>query len=307
MNVIFLEPSFPTNQPVRPHALREAGATVIGIGERPVDWLDGEVHDWLAHYEQVSSVVDEFLIDTVRRIQGHVWVDRLEATIEAHVMAVAGGVHDPGHVGAHLCRDKPAMKEALARRRGAVRPLRRRAPATGRSSPTSASPSSSNRPRQRALRAPSSTPNSTGQSLAAVSTTAPRWRSRSSSRATRSTRSPSTATWPWTSSRTTTRTCSRRCGPAGSRPVRHHQPHQCRELPRRPAGQRHARHRHLGQRPGMVRRAQGSLLLGDRMSAARRPRLGPLRRRQRHRHLPRVGQRHRPRSRTHPRGASPPG
>src|SRR5271157_5141706 len=43
--------------------------------------------------------------------------------------------------------------------------------------------------------------------------------SRSSSRATRAstTRSRSTAGWPWTSPRTTTRTCSRRCGPGGSR------------------------------------------------------------------------------------------
>ena len=59
MNVIFLEPSFPDNQRQFVRALREAGATVIGIGERPADWLDGEVRNWLAHYEQVPSVVDE--------------------------------------------------------------------------------------------------------------------------------------------------------------------------------------------------------------------------------------------------------
>ena len=119
MNVIFLEPSFPDNQRQFVRALREAGATVIGIGERPADWLDGEVRDWLAHYEQVPSVVDEArLIDTVRRIQGHVWVDRLEATIEAHVMAAARAREActiPGtsvHT-TYLCRDKPAMKDAL--------------------------------------------------------------------------------------------------------------------------------------------------------------------------------------------------
>jgi len=119
MNVIVLEPSFPDNQRQFVRALRDVGATVIGIGERPADWLDGEVRDWLAHYEQVPSVVDEGrLIDTVRRIQGHVWVDRLEATIEAHVMAAARAREActiPGtsvHT-TYLCRDKPAMKDAL--------------------------------------------------------------------------------------------------------------------------------------------------------------------------------------------------
>ena len=70
MNVIFLEPSFPDNQKQFVRALHEAGATVIGIGERPEDWLDDDVAGWLAHYEHVPSVVDEGrLIEAVRWVQ----------------------------------------------------------------------------------------------------------------------------------------------------------------------------------------------------------------------------------------------
>src|SRR5688572_31603709 len=90
VNVLFIEPSFPDNQKQFVRALHDVGATVIGIGERPADWLGDDVKGWLSHYEQVPSVVDEGnLIDVVRRVQGWLWVDRLEATIEAHVMAAA--------------------------------------------------------------------------------------------------------------------------------------------------------------------------------------------------------------------------
>jgi formate-dependent phosphoribosylglycinamide formyltransferase (GAR transformylase) len=100
-------------------ALQEVGATVVGIGERPKDWLDGDVRHWLAHYEQVPSVVDEErMIETVRWVQQRVPVDRLEATVEAHVMAAAQvreacGIPGTSVRTAFLCRDKPAMKEAL--------------------------------------------------------------------------------------------------------------------------------------------------------------------------------------------------
>ncbi len=59
MNVILIEPSFPDNQKQFARAIAESGATVIGIGERPKDWLGDDVKGWLTHYEQVGSVVDE--------------------------------------------------------------------------------------------------------------------------------------------------------------------------------------------------------------------------------------------------------
>jgi formate-dependent phosphoribosylglycinamide formyltransferase (GAR transformylase) len=100
-------------------ALAEVGATVIGVGERSVDELDEELKSWMRHYHQVPTVVDAgVLTDTVRWIQDKVWVDRLEATIEAHTLAAAQARENCTVPGtsvrtAWLCRDKPSMKEAL--------------------------------------------------------------------------------------------------------------------------------------------------------------------------------------------------
>ncbi|HEY6315986.1 MAG TPA: hypothetical protein VIY52_34980, partial [Streptosporangiaceae bacterium] len=119
MNVVFVEPFFPNNQRQFARALAEAGATVIGIGEYPVDSFDDQLKGWLYHYEQVRSVTDvEAMTAAVRWVQGKLWVDRLEATVEAHIMSTAQvreACTIPGtsvHT-AWLCRDKPSMKEAL--------------------------------------------------------------------------------------------------------------------------------------------------------------------------------------------------
>lgn len=140
MNVILVEPCFPANQREFARALHAVGATVIGIGERPKDSLDGDLRHWLTHYEQVGSVVDEdALTRAVRFVQSKVWVDRLEATIEAHVMSAARVREACGIPGTSvrttwLCRDKPAMKEVLraggvpcARSTGAASPEEARA------------------------------------------------------------------------------------------------------------------------------------------------------------------------------------
>src|SRR5579875_3178547 len=119
MNVVFVEPFFPSNQRHFARALAEAGATVTGIGEYPVDALDDQLKGWLYHYEQVSSVTDvEAMTQKVREVQGKLWVDRLEATIEAHTMPAAQvreACTIPGTSvrTAWLCRDKPSMKQAL--------------------------------------------------------------------------------------------------------------------------------------------------------------------------------------------------
>jgi carbamoylphosphate synthase large subunit len=121
MNVIFVEPSFPDNQREFVRALHAAGAHVVGIGERPAEFLSDELRHWLGDYVRVDSVVHEpSLLDAVRRVQSAMWVDRLEATIEAHIMAAARVREATGIPGtsvrtAYLCRDKPAMKEALRR------------------------------------------------------------------------------------------------------------------------------------------------------------------------------------------------
>ena len=119
MNVVFVEPFFPASQRHFARALAEAGATVIGVGESPAEALDDQLKGWLYHYEQVPSVTDvETMTRVVRWAQGRLWVDRIEATIEAHIMAAARvreACTIPGTSvrTAWLCRDKPSMKQAL--------------------------------------------------------------------------------------------------------------------------------------------------------------------------------------------------
>ena len=132
MNVIFVEPAFPANQRQFVRGLAEVGATVIGIGERPGDWLDDELRGWLQHYHQVGNVTDVGAAQgAVEWVQDKVWVDRLEATIEAHIMAAAE-VREARHIPgtsvrtAWLCRDKPSMKQALREAGVPDRGVRRR-------------------------------------------------------------------------------------------------------------------------------------------------------------------------------------
>ena len=58
MHIVFVEPCFPANQKQFVRALRQAGATVTGVGERPSEALDDELRRSMIHYEQVRSVVD---------------------------------------------------------------------------------------------------------------------------------------------------------------------------------------------------------------------------------------------------------
>jgi len=118
--VIFVEPAFPDNQREFVRALVGVGATVTGIGERDHHALDPDLQGWLSGYYQIGSVVDEGALEwAVRSIQERGWVDRLEATVEAHILPVAH-VRErctiPGTSArtAWLCRDKPSMKQVLA-------------------------------------------------------------------------------------------------------------------------------------------------------------------------------------------------
>jgi carbamoylphosphate synthase large subunit len=119
VNVVFVEPSFPANQREFVRALHAAGATVIGIGERPKSSLDDAQRHWLTHYEQVRNVTDVGDVENaVRFVQSKVPVHRLEAVVEAHVMCAAKvrercGIPGTSVRTTFLCRDKPAMKEAL--------------------------------------------------------------------------------------------------------------------------------------------------------------------------------------------------
>ena len=119
LHVVFVEPAFPANQREFVRGLHATGATVTGIGERALDALPAELKNQMVHYERVRSVVDEAeMLRAVRWVNERLKVDRLEATVEAHVMAAAKvreALEIPGTSTwtAWACRDKPTMKDVL--------------------------------------------------------------------------------------------------------------------------------------------------------------------------------------------------
>ena len=118
MHVLFVAPEFPHYQRRFVQGLLDVGARVTGIGERPREAL-GELGHRLHDYLRVPSVCHvPSLVGAVKTAQAKSWVDRLEATVEAHVMAAAEAREATGIPGltvrqAVLCRDKPEMKAFL--------------------------------------------------------------------------------------------------------------------------------------------------------------------------------------------------
>ncbi|MFD0980633.1 ATP-grasp domain-containing protein [Tropicimonas aquimaris] len=119
MNIIFIEPAFPANQREFVRALSAIGANIYGIGERPLEWLDAETRARLTHYQQIESVTNEGALEwATRDAQSRVWIDRMEATVEAHTLPVARvrercSIPGVSARTTYLCRDKVAMKEVL--------------------------------------------------------------------------------------------------------------------------------------------------------------------------------------------------
>ncbi len=122
-HVIFVAPHFPASQRRFVRGLKRVGARVTGIGDAPASVLDPELKHLLDGYESVSDVTDpEALLGAVRRIQQRgPWVDRLEATVESHMLPTAQAREaaaipglSPAQV--NLCRDKFVMKNFLRER-----------------------------------------------------------------------------------------------------------------------------------------------------------------------------------------------
>lgn len=119
MHVVLVEPAFPNNQREFLRGLLSTGARISAISERPPEALPAELREGLFQFERVRSVTDEHaLAEAVRRLSQKARVDRLEATVEAHVMAAAHvreqlKIHGTTSKTAWLCRDKPAMKAAV--------------------------------------------------------------------------------------------------------------------------------------------------------------------------------------------------
>jgi carbamoylphosphate synthase large subunit len=119
VNIVFVEPGFPANQRRFALALASVGANVIGVGESDEYTLDDELRTAMSGYYKVGSVTNlREMTEAVRFIQSKVWVDGLEATVEAHTMVAAQVREATGIPGTSvrttwLCRDKPSMKQAL--------------------------------------------------------------------------------------------------------------------------------------------------------------------------------------------------
>ena len=122
-HAIFVAPHFPASQRRFVRGLKRAGARVTGIGDLSASHLDPEIAHLLDGYEEVSNVTDaDALTGAVRRIQARgPWVDRLEATVESHMLPTALARQATSIPGLSpdqvlLCRDKFVMKRFLRER-----------------------------------------------------------------------------------------------------------------------------------------------------------------------------------------------
>jgi formate-dependent phosphoribosylglycinamide formyltransferase (GAR transformylase) len=102
-------------------ALKEVGARVSGVGSTPTPRLRAGLRRYLDGWETVRSPLDgEEVAKAVRRLASARPVDRLETVEERLIESTATarealGLPGLGAESARLCRDKPAMKEALRR------------------------------------------------------------------------------------------------------------------------------------------------------------------------------------------------
>lgn len=122
-HAIFVAPEFPANQRRFVRGLKNVGARVTGIGDTRPEHLDPEIRSLLDGYEHVPHLADEdAMVAAVRRIQKRgPWVDRLESTVEAHMLTTARvrertGIPGLPYETVRVCRDKFVMKQELRKR-----------------------------------------------------------------------------------------------------------------------------------------------------------------------------------------------
>ncbi len=122
-HVILVAPHFPANQRRFARGLKNVGARVTGICDVRYEHIDPELRALLDDFEYVPAVTHEkSLYEAVRRVQQRgPWVDRLESTVEAHMLPVARvreATAIPGLTAGQveLCRDKFKMKQFLRER-----------------------------------------------------------------------------------------------------------------------------------------------------------------------------------------------
>lgn len=117
-NVVMLSPGFPLEMAYFTRALAEVGATVIGVGDQPIDLLPMEAKAALAHYEHVSLADEAAVLAALQGLSRHVRIDQVECLWEPY-MVLAAQIREtlglPGMTVAQTLpfRDKELMKQVL--------------------------------------------------------------------------------------------------------------------------------------------------------------------------------------------------
>ena len=114
-----ISPGYPAEMPLFTRGLAEEGATVIGVGDQPVDALPETARQALSRYVRISSFADEVAAvgETLAALRG-TNIDRVESMWEATMYLAARlreRIGTPGLDVAHTVpfRDKQVMKEVL--------------------------------------------------------------------------------------------------------------------------------------------------------------------------------------------------
>ena len=117
-NVVMLSPGFPLEMAYFTRALAEVGATVIGVGDQPVDVLPNEARAALAHYEHVSLADEDAVLAALRGLTRHARIDQVECLWEPYMVLAARIREELGLPGMTVAetlpfRDKELMKQVL--------------------------------------------------------------------------------------------------------------------------------------------------------------------------------------------------
>ena len=102
MDVVYLSPDHPTDQPLFVSGLAEVGARVVGVGDQPVDRLTDRTRRALADYVRIDSWADEdgAMAAVLGGLRGRN-VDRVE-TLWEPTMLLAARLRE--RIGCRACR-----------------------------------------------------------------------------------------------------------------------------------------------------------------------------------------------------------
>jgi biotin carboxylase len=113
-----ISPGFPVEMAYFTRALAETGATVIGVGDQPVQVLPPEARSALAHYEHVSLADENAVLDALQGLSRHASIDQVECLWEPYMVLAARIRETLGLPGMTVdqtrpFRDKELMKQVL--------------------------------------------------------------------------------------------------------------------------------------------------------------------------------------------------